>query len=101
MLWWWLGGGGGGGGGGPVTPRTPPGSGHGECLAHPVDQEIVIGHCSLIFSARAGGEAKKNTNKTKQTWDKTQGGAGCCQPECMDWSYFTFAGFTEFYRGSL
>ena len=34
-------GGGGGGGGGPVTPRTPPGSGHGECLAHPVDQEIV------------------------------------------------------------
>ena len=27
----WDGGGGGGGGGGPVTPRTPPGSGHGAC----------------------------------------------------------------------
>ena len=46
-----------------------------------------------------GGEAKKNTNKIKQTWEKTQGEAVCCQPEYMDWSYFTFARFTEFFYG--
>ena len=74
----------------------------GSALHTLLTKKLYIGHCSLIFSARGGRQKKKkNTNKTKQTWDKTQGGAGCCQPECMDWSYFTFAGFTEFYiRGA-